>query len=267
MTQGTDPDPPRDPRLLAALRHAPDRDDRPPAALREAILSQARRAAKEAAPKRPAPWLARAWAALQQPRLAGALGMLVVAGVIGLLWREGPPPEAVPGADAPTVAEPAAASPPEPATRSVPVAPQPAAIPAPARSTRDATGEARAPAAKQAPAPEAAPAAAPVPAMRLPAPGFDPLAPALAALSGAADARWRERLLQLRSRVQGRWTSAPDDHADAGLPTPGEAVSTAAGQPLGRLLLGDDQVLWRDADGRLWRATLAAASAAPAASR
>jgi hypothetical protein len=103
--------------------------------------------------------------------------------------------------------------------------------------------------------------------MRLSAPAFDPLAAALAALTDPADAPWRERLRQLRARVQGPWTPSPDGSTAAALETAAEAVTTAAGQPLGRLQLGSDQALWRSPDGRLWRATLAPPTAAPAASR
>jgi hypothetical protein len=103
--------------------------------------------------------------------------------------------------------------------------------------------------------------------MRLSAPAFDPLAAALAALSGPADATRREQLLQLRSRVQGPWVPWPDSAAAARLDAMGEAIDTADGRSLGRLHLDGDQILWRSADGRLWRATLGAPSAAPAASR
>ena len=103
--------------------------------------------------------------------------------------------------------------------------------------------------------------------MRLSAPAFDPLAAALAALSSPADAPRRERLLQLRSRVQGPWVPWPDGAATARIDTAGEAVDTADGRSLGRLQLDADQILWRSPDGRFWRATLVAPAAAPAASR
>lgn len=103
--------------------------------------------------------------------------------------------------------------------------------------------------------------------MRLSATAFDPLAAALAALASAADAPRREQLLQLRSRVQGPWVPWPDSAAAARLDAVGEAVDTADGRSLGRLQLDGEHILWRSPDGRLWRATLGAPAAAPAASR
>jgi hypothetical protein len=114
---GNDPDP----WLAAALRHAPDAADTPPAALSEAIL----RAAHESAATAHAPnsdsrspgVLLQLWSWLTQPAVATAFTTLVLATAIGVMWwdeaveprstRPAPPP-------APAVAEAPAAPPAEP---------------------------------------------------------------------------------------------------------------------------------------------------------
>ena len=88
----------RDAHLLAALRHAPDRDALPPAPLTAAILDQARQAVR---PSRPA---ARAWreglsaafARLWQPAPMAAFGTLAMATLIGVMWGGQPVPDATP---------------------------------------------------------------------------------------------------------------------------------------------------------------------------
>ncbi|HWH73241.1 MAG TPA: hypothetical protein VNV16_03145, partial [Methylibium sp.] len=86
---------PRDAHLRAALRHAPDRALDPPAALSREILAAARAAVA------PPPWPRRVRAkaaalfdALRRPAAGAAFASLVLATVIGLMWRDGPPPEA-----------------------------------------------------------------------------------------------------------------------------------------------------------------------------
>lgn len=97
--------------LRAALRHAPDRELRPSAALSAAIVEAARRSV---APPSPWQWLKRvaveAFEATRRPPVAGALASLMLGTVIVLMWRDGPPPEALPRTDAPAprVAAPAA---------------------------------------------------------------------------------------------------------------------------------------------------------------
>ena len=89
-------DDPRDAHLLAALRHAPDRDVVPPAQLTAAILGQARRAVRRRG--------ARAWrdgmrAALErlwQPAPMAAFGTLALATLIGVMWRDQEWPDATP---------------------------------------------------------------------------------------------------------------------------------------------------------------------------
>ena len=89
-------DDPRDAHLLAALRHAPDRDVVPPAQLTAAILGQARRAVRRRG--------ARAWrdgirAALERlwhPAPMAAFGTLALATLIGVMWRDQEWPDATP---------------------------------------------------------------------------------------------------------------------------------------------------------------------------
>ncbi len=93
--RGTEPDPERDAHLQVALRHAPDANAAPPAALSDAILRAAHGAVAPAgrAARAPTGWLHRlgaAWAWLGRPRLAGALAGLMVATLVGVLWWDQP---------------------------------------------------------------------------------------------------------------------------------------------------------------------------------
>ncbi|MFT3819780.1 MAG: hypothetical protein QM750_19570 [Rubrivivax sp.] len=136
---------PRDEHLRAALRHAPDRDATAPAALSDRILAQARAATATT----PRPGFVERWLAWwSRPVAAGAFASLLIAGFVGLMWREGPPPEALPG------------------TESAP----PAAMPAPPPAAAPAPSPAPAPMAEQAPA-----VAAPQPPIASPAPRPPPL--------------------------------------------------------------------------------------------
>ena len=93
---GSAADAERDAYLQGALRHAPDANLAPPTALNEAIVRAARgAAAPQAAARSQASaqrysaalrWLAARWAALGQPRLAGAVAGLTVATLAGVLW-------------------------------------------------------------------------------------------------------------------------------------------------------------------------------------
>ncbi len=96
-------DEPVDAHLRAALRHAPDANATPPAALSAAILSQARAAATPSALTRTAPaatawpplrWLLQTWWALSHPALATGLASVMVATVVGLMWWDRVPDEA-----------------------------------------------------------------------------------------------------------------------------------------------------------------------------
>ncbi len=182
------PDPGPDLHLQQALRHAPDRDAVPPRALDQAVLAAARAAV--AAPRASPPGRARVHSALRQlfdwsgrPALAGALGSLLLAGVIGLMWRDGPPPEALPGRGDPPLPGSAAPASPAPAAVADPVpAPSPGAAPAAglptavapprvpaaaptpalAKESGRATAAAAAPSPPPSPSPQPSPAAAPV---------------------------------------------------------------------------------------------------------
>jgi len=154
-------DPERDAWLREALRHAPDAQAMPPASVSDAILRQARAAARAPAPGAatgsPRGRWAQAWAWLARPPVAAGFASVLVATLVGLMWwdqpmdpRERPSPtaaEAPPRRDA-TPASTREAQPPA-------AAPAPAKKPAPARST---------PQPAQAVPPPAAPDAFPAPA-------------------------------------------------------------------------------------------------------
>lgn len=89
----------RDPHLLAALHHAPDRDVAPTAQLSAAILAEAQQALRElAVAPRASRW--RIWQAafdrLWQPAPMAAFGTLVMGAVIGVMWQGQEPPDATP---------------------------------------------------------------------------------------------------------------------------------------------------------------------------
>jgi hypothetical protein len=94
-----DNDDPRDAHLLAALRHAPDRDALPPREVSERILAAARAAVRPAR-ETSASWGQRLGAWLTQPQVAAAFGTLAVASLVGVMWstREPPVAEFVPNA-------------------------------------------------------------------------------------------------------------------------------------------------------------------------
>lgn len=87
-------DDPRDAHLLAALRHAPDRDLLPPAQVTAAILGQAQKALRTPAP-RGLSWRA-AFERLWQPAPLAAFGTLAMATLIGVMWGGKEPPDATP---------------------------------------------------------------------------------------------------------------------------------------------------------------------------
>lgn len=126
----TDPKPrtgdDHDPWLAAALRHAPDAADTPPAALSEAILRAAHDTAATAqAPRGKRSWphaLLQLWSWLTQPAIATAFTTLVLATAIGVMWWD----EAV----EPRITRPA--PPPAPAITQAPDAPSPAPPSSPA---------------------------------------------------------------------------------------------------------------------------------------
>lgn len=176
MNDGRD-DLPRDAHLRQALRHAPDHDAAAPPSLSASILAQARTAVQPAPPRRePAPpWWSRLWQQLATPAFGGAFASVMLVGVIGVMWQNGPPPEALPGAERDLAKAPAAvpaAAPPAPVAavqdRARADEPQQALhLPTmPARKAAPAApaappAVARAPAPKAAETPPAAPAAPP----------------------------------------------------------------------------------------------------------
>ena len=157
MSQPT-PDDPRDAHLVAALRHAPDRDVAPPAQISAAILGHAQRALRGRRPAAAGGWRA-VWAQLWQPAPMAAFGTLAMATLIGVSWRTQEIPEATPSLRPEAVAlapvAPSAAA--APATTVLP-APVPA-LPSTARDQAPRSEPVRKPA-ERAPAPAPAPRSA-----------------------------------------------------------------------------------------------------------
>ncbi len=87
-------DDPRDAHLLAALRHAPDRDLLPPVQVTAAILGQAQAALRKPAP-RGLSWRI-AFERLWQPAPMAAFGTLAMATLIGVMWVGKEPPDSTP---------------------------------------------------------------------------------------------------------------------------------------------------------------------------
>ena len=131
-------EPPRDPWLSEALRHAPDAGAQPPAELSATILCQARNAVKATPARTPANPLMQLWSWLARPPIAAGFATLMVATLVGVMWWDQPLNDTLPRPEAPAAAVPAPAA--EPATALTPQA-------APAR---DAAEPAR-PAEKEAP--------------------------------------------------------------------------------------------------------------------
>lgn len=286
-----------DSRLAAALRHAPDVDQAPPAALDQRILQRARSATQAQT------WWRRLGTALDgllQPAPAAALATLVLGTVIGLMWQAGPPPEALRDAPAQTPAAPAkavgAASIPPAVLAPVAPAHTPPAVPvaetrrvsraAPPVATQAAPVRAEvaaAPPAPPAPTPapppatladaksaavleQAAPSAAKARMMAAGAAGPrpdsaatpDPLASAIAGLAESDPSR--SLLRDLQQAAQGRW-----QRLDAA-PTVTDApmLLDVNGRALGHLRVDDTAAWWLPADGTQphWRASLGPATLA-----
>jgi len=134
----------RDAHLLAALRHAPDRDLAPPARVTAAILDHAQAAVRGSRARSAAPWggWRSVWGQLWQPAPMAAFGTVAMATLIGVLWGGKEPPEAVPGwrpeavATAPESTPPAPATPAPAQTAAAPAPPSVAAPPAAANAAR-----------------------------------------------------------------------------------------------------------------------------------
>lgn len=154
-------DMPPDEHLRAALRHAPDAQLQAPHDVSAQILAAAHRAAAEKPPA-PAP-ARRPWWAFGSPRRLGASGAfatVLLAGVLGLLWRgqqPGPQTEAANEAAAPLAEAMPAAAPAAPAAQ--PAEPAPVPAPAPVVTPPAPPKKAIETRAVQHPAPQAAPAA------------------------------------------------------------------------------------------------------------
>lgn len=207
MNTDSSNDDPRDAHLLAALRHAPDRDALPPREVSERILAAARAAVRPAGQSR-APWRQRLGAWLAQPQVAAAFGTLAVASLVGVMWstREPPVAEFVPPPPAERVEQDAMAATPPAAPKVDAAAAESGAVAAapaatgevrseaaqaprpttpPSRSDTAARAESRSRVAPEAPP---APAAATAPAAPAPAPRVaDAPAPTAAAQRRSAN--------------------------------------------------------------------------------
>lgn len=128
------PDDPRDAHLVAALRHAPDRDVAPPAQLSAAILGQAQQALRGRRPAPPGGWRA-VWERLWQPAPMAAFGTLAMATLIGVMWSTQEIPEATPSLRPEAVAV-------APAAPLAEAAPAASAVPAPPPASRGADRDA-----------------------------------------------------------------------------------------------------------------------------
>lgn len=159
----------RDARLHKALEHAPDAHAAAPAAIREAILRQARHAHHAAAPiptpstaASPPPWWKRMLGSpprAHRPWNAAFVSVLLAGVIVGLWWDQevpGPQPEAAPrdlpaATPPPDTEAPAPVRPPSPSPSPAPApATAPQSTPAPART--EAREAARPPPGPQAPA-------------------------------------------------------------------------------------------------------------------
>jgi hypothetical protein len=172
MSQTPTPDDdPRDAHLLAALRHAPDRDLAPPPQLSAAILEHAQHALQIRRARVPR-WQA-AWACLWQPAPMAAFGTVAMATLIGVLWSGHEIPDATPSLRSAPAATPAPTAPGKAAELSAPStvaqdqAPAAAPLEAPAPAQRVARPL---PTPKPSPLPNAVEPPVPAPSPASPAP-------------------------------------------------------------------------------------------------
>ncbi len=252
-------DDPRDAHLLAALRHAPDRDVVPPAQLTAAILGQARQAAR-----RPN---ARAWregvrAALEwlwQPAPMAAFGTLAMATLIGVMWSTQEWPDATPSlrpervaataepSGAPAVVSPTAEAPPPRPVKAAPKA-APQAAPAARPLTADAPMPPRA-AREDARREAENPRDAAIAVLRAPAPPAAAPAPATAAAPDIA----LQREARAKSQADAAPASARERSEGAGLAI--GAVAPTSRSPLAAASLEIEAALASDASRLRWRLT------------
>ena len=206
--------------LRAALRHAPDADAAPPAALSARILRQARESVAVARPRR------RAWAPSFALPWAGGLAAMLVATTVGLLWWAEPVPSPREAAMAPVpvamapIADIAVASAPVVADAPVESAPAAAApsLPRPPSAAARVRHTSAPPKLATTPAPAATTTAS------IAAPGAEPAAPT------AAAAPPRQAAAEARIVESARPSQPPPRSADAS--TAAEAQATRA--PLSR---------------------------------
>lgn len=278
MTTPTPDD--RDAWLSQALRHAPDADALPPAAVSEAILREARAKARSggSAPDfagRDIGWPRRLWHWLGRPGTSASLAGVIAAVLVGVMWWNQPLPEradvpagsAVPAPAPPPTdhAERSAAPPPEaPAVlaesrrKPAPAAPSAAREPRSDEATRQGLREA--PVERAAPAAAAKPHGAPA-RLSDTAANHPPIAGLRAQIAAEAP-RWSVRrgagsarpmdaavqtwLAELDAAVSGAWTadtaaSAPTEPAKAD----GESLTLLRdGQAMHTLQLGNTAVRW-----------------------
>lgn len=244
--------------LRAALRHASDHDTAPPPGLSRSILEAARRAtqgrAVDAPPRRWRAALAqRLRSLLHQPGATAALASLMLGTVIGLMWRDGPPPDATLDRDI--------------------AAPSPrgdvAALPAPAGAAAAPTKSVTAPTLPTAPTPPAVPARpAPASPAAAPATPAAKAAPRTSAVKASADeVRSRHAVTVAPStEVERRAAEPAQVPADDAPPlaaarAPGPRAAADAGLALGRSADAAGRV---DAASAQQGAALARERAAPA---
>ena len=256
----------RDAWLAEALRHAPDADALPPPAVSEAILREARAKARsgvaaQVAAKHDARWPRRLWHWLGQPGAAASLAGVMVAVLVGVMWRGQPLPEPMAPRDEAPAASVASRPPPAPAAAPMPrehrigdTARSPRAAPAAAAKRHEALAAARSDTAANRP-----PIAALRAQLTADAPrwsvrrGSEPAQPVDAAMQA-----WLAEL----DAAASAWTAdaAP---ADIG----GESLTLLRdGQAMHTLQLGDTAARWtteagRAADARSWRALVPQAHA------
>jgi hypothetical protein len=217
-----------DPHLLAALRHAPDRDAEPPPQVTARILAAARDAVRPPVPSAPSWQRLAAWFA--RPQVGAAFATLAVATLVGVMWSTHEPPVLMPAptegaAPSPVPhAPPRALAPPPAPVTATPAAPAPERAPAPAAlERRKAQAERRQEVAREAAAPTAADAApAPTPAVPAQAPA-KVAADAAAAPTAAAPA-------EAAAKADAVAPALPSGTAAAPPPTAAAAEARARGE-------------------------------------
>lgn len=227
----------RDAWLREALRHAPDAQAAPPAALSDAILRHARAATnreRTPASQRPVGAWAAAWQWLARPPVAAGFASVMIATLLGLMWWDQPidPTLARPPAPGATPAPPTAQAPAPPAPVSTsPPATAPAADMA---AERMAKGEPDMSSERPVAAARTAPKAAPRRAEPEPAPFDDGKAAADAAPAAPANsenaATARAPASSAQAALRARGASSPSVAAEAGTAARAESRAVASGQ-------------------------------------